>query len=110
MLPFAVLTLLLYLVSRELILAPRSGSNRIETGPSPMPSPELFFDTMFAPQRAAALKAAIDLEVFTAIGDGAGTVAAIAGRCQASERGDPDPVRHAHDQRVSDQDPATPTS
>lgn len=52
-----------------------------------MPSPELFFDTMFAPQRTAALKAAIDLEVFTAIGDGARTVAAIAKECAASERG-----------------------
>jgi ubiquinone/menaquinone biosynthesis C-methylase UbiE len=52
-----------------------------------MPSPELFFDTMFAPQRTAALKAAIDLEVFTAIGDGARMVADIAGRCQASVRG-----------------------
>jgi hypothetical protein len=28
-LPFAVLTLLLYLVSRELILAPRAGKNRL---------------------------------------------------------------------------------
>jgi predicted nicotinamide N-methyase len=52
-----------------------------------MPSPELFFDTMFAPQRTGALKAAIDLEVFTAIGDGARTVAAVADRCRASERG-----------------------
>jgi hypothetical protein len=32
-----------------------------------MPSPELFFDTMFAPQRVAALKASIVLEVFTII-------------------------------------------
>ena len=52
-----------------------------------MPSPELFFDTMFAPQRAAALKAAVDLAVFTAIGDGVRTVAEIADRCKASERG-----------------------
>lgn len=39
-----------------------------------MPSPELYFDTIFAFQRSAALKSAIDLEVFTAIGDGAWTV------------------------------------
>ena len=52
-----------------------------------MPSPELFFDTMFGPQRTAALKAAIDLEVFTIIGDGARTIAEIADRCGASERG-----------------------
>jgi len=51
------------------------------------PSPELFFDTAFALQRPAALRAAVDLDVFTAIGDGAGTVAAIAARCAASERG-----------------------
>jgi hypothetical protein len=52
-----------------------------------MPPPELFFDTMFAPQRTGALKAALDLELFTAIGDGASTVAAIADRCRASQRG-----------------------
>jgi ubiquinone/menaquinone biosynthesis C-methylase UbiE len=52
-----------------------------------MPSPELFFDTMFAPQRAAAVKAAIELDVFSAIADGAHTVSEIAGRCKASERG-----------------------
>jgi ubiquinone/menaquinone biosynthesis C-methylase UbiE len=52
-----------------------------------MPSPDLFFDTMFAHQRTAALKAAIELEFFTAIGEGATTVAALAARCAASERG-----------------------
>src|ERR1041384_4939060 len=38
-------------------------------------------------QRTAALKAAIDLDLFTAIGEGNGTVAALAKRCQAAERG-----------------------
>lgn len=51
------------------------------------PSPELFFDTMQAYQRTAALHAAIELDLFTAIGDGARTVSAIATQCQASERG-----------------------
>jgi len=51
------------------------------------PSPDLFFDTAFAPQRNAALKTAIDLEVFTAIDDGAAKVSEIAARCGASERG-----------------------
>jgi SAM-dependent methyltransferase len=51
------------------------------------PSPELFFDTMFAFQRTAALKAAIELEVFTAIGEGSRTVPDVARRCVASERG-----------------------
>ena len=54
---------------------------------SPMPSPELVFDTLFAYQRSAALNSAIDLEIFTAIDEGAHTAAAIAQRCDAAERG-----------------------
>ena len=42
---------------------------------------------MNAHQRTEALKAAIELEVFTAIGEGATTVADIAKRCNASEKG-----------------------
>ena len=51
------------------------------------PSPELFFANASAYQQTAALRAAIELEIFTAIGDGAGTVPAIAAQCKASERG-----------------------
>jgi SAM-dependent methyltransferase len=51
------------------------------------PSPETFFETMSAYQQTAALKAAVELELFTAIGEGAETVTAIAKRCAASERG-----------------------
>ena len=51
------------------------------------PSPQLFFDTAQAYQRTAALRAAIELDVFTIIGDGADTVPAIAAQCKASERG-----------------------
>jgi hypothetical protein len=40
-----------------------------------------------AHQRTAALKAAIDLDVFRAIGEGPGDVASIARQCAASERG-----------------------
>jgi ubiquinone/menaquinone biosynthesis C-methylase UbiE len=47
----------------------------------------LFFETINGYQRAAALKAAIELELFTAIGEGATTVEALALRCQASVRG-----------------------
>jgi ubiquinone/menaquinone biosynthesis C-methylase UbiE len=54
---------------------------------TPPPSAELVFDTLYAFQRSAALKTAIELDVFTAIGEGAQTVAAIASRCDASERG-----------------------
>jgi SAM-dependent methyltransferase len=51
------------------------------------PSPALVFDTLFAYQRTAALRAAIELDLFRAIGEGAGDVASIAKRCAASERG-----------------------
>lgn len=51
------------------------------------PSPLLFFDTVNAYQRTAALKAAIELGLFTAVAAGADTPAAIAGKTDASERG-----------------------
>ncbi|MBA2646428.1 MAG: methyltransferase domain-containing protein [Pyrinomonadaceae bacterium] len=51
------------------------------------PSPILFFDTINAHQRTAALKAAIDLDLFTAIGKGNATAQSIAQSCAASERG-----------------------
>ncbi|MGH9220400.1 MAG: methyltransferase [Vicinamibacterales bacterium] len=53
----------------------------------PMPSAEIVFDTLFAYQKSAALKTAIDLELFTAIDDGARTASAIAARTNVSERG-----------------------
>ena len=52
-----------------------------------LPTPERFFDMAFSFQRTGALKAAIDLEVFTAIAEGAETAAAIAKRCGGTERG-----------------------
>jgi len=51
------------------------------------PSPQLFFQTINAYQRTEGLKAAIELGVFTAIGEGKGTAAEIAQRTGASERG-----------------------
>jgi ubiquinone/menaquinone biosynthesis C-methylase UbiE len=51
------------------------------------PSPQLFFQTINAHQRTQALKAAIELEVFTAIGEGNQTAADIARRTGAAERG-----------------------
>jgi ubiquinone/menaquinone biosynthesis C-methylase UbiE len=51
------------------------------------PSPQLFFQTINAYQRTEALKAAIELEVFTAIGEGNATAPEIAKRCETSERG-----------------------
>jgi 2-polyprenyl-3-methyl-5-hydroxy-6-metoxy-1,4-benzoquinol methylase len=51
------------------------------------PNPGLVFDMVNAHQRSAALKAAIDLDLFRAVGDGSGDVASIARHCAASERG-----------------------
>jgi hypothetical protein len=54
---------------------------------SKQPSPQLFFQTINAHQQTEALKAAIELEVFTAIGEGNKTAADIANRVGAAERG-----------------------
>jgi 2-polyprenyl-3-methyl-5-hydroxy-6-metoxy-1,4-benzoquinol methylase len=51
------------------------------------PSPEIVFDTLQAYQRSVALKAGIDLDLFTAVADGNKSLSAIAGRIQASEKG-----------------------
>ena len=51
------------------------------------PSPALFFETVNAYQRTAALKGAVDLELFTAIGEGNETAEQIARRCNAAPRG-----------------------
>src|SRR5437588_11500105 len=51
------------------------------------PSPALIFDTLNAYQRSQAIKTAVELELFTAIGEGKTTVREIADRCGASERG-----------------------
>ncbi|MFY9610688.1 MAG: class I SAM-dependent methyltransferase [Blastocatellia bacterium] len=51
------------------------------------PSPALFFETITAYQRSDAMRAAIELDLFTAIGEGNLTAARIAVRCDASERG-----------------------
>jgi 2-polyprenyl-3-methyl-5-hydroxy-6-metoxy-1,4-benzoquinol methylase len=50
-------------------------------------TPGLVFEMLQAHQRTAALKAAIDLDVFGAVGEGPGDVASIARHCKASERG-----------------------
>jgi len=52
-----------------------------------MPSPQLFFETINAFQRTAAIRAALELDVFTAIADGHNTSAALATHCHAAERG-----------------------
>ena len=54
---------------------------------STMPSADVVFDTLFAYQRSAALKSAIELELFTAVDAGDQTPSALATRCGTSERG-----------------------
>ncbi|WP_456341456.1 methyltransferase family protein [Tolypothrix bouteillei] len=51
------------------------------------PSPALFLSTVNAYQRTAAIKAAIELDVFTAIGSGVEEATSLAQKCQTSERG-----------------------
>jgi predicted nicotinamide N-methyase len=54
---------------------------------SPAASPLRIFETLSAFHRTAALRSAIELDVFTAIGEGANKTPALAKRCAASERG-----------------------
>src|ERR1035437_2186165 len=51
------------------------------------PSPLLAFDTISAYQKTAAIKAAIELKIFTHIAAGATKASAIAARASAAERG-----------------------
>src|SRR6266568_2877452 len=51
------------------------------------PSPVLFWETVNAYQRTAALRAGIELGVFTAIGEGGDTAESLAARANASPRG-----------------------
>ena len=51
------------------------------------PTPERIFNTLAAFQQTAALKAGIELDVFTAIADGANTAPLLAAKTGAAERG-----------------------
>jgi SAM-dependent methyltransferase len=57
------------------------------TAHAQQPTPTLFFETITAYQRSEALRAAIELDLFTAIGEGNRTASQLAQRCDASERG-----------------------
>ena len=59
----------------------------MSTAVQTMPSPELFFESAFAYQKSAALKTAIDLDLFTAIGDTPSSVDQIAARTKSAPRG-----------------------
>jgi 2-polyprenyl-3-methyl-5-hydroxy-6-metoxy-1,4-benzoquinol methylase len=55
--------------------------------PASRPNPERIFNTMIAFQETEALKAAIELDIFTAIAEGVDTSAALATKTKAAERG-----------------------
>ncbi len=57
------------------------------TAQAQQPTPALFFETITAYQRSEAIKSAVELDLFTAVGEGSHTAAQIGSRCQASERG-----------------------
>ena len=57
------------------------------TAQAQQPTPALFFETITAYQRSEAIKSAIELDLFTAIGEGNHTASQIVARCQASDRG-----------------------
>jgi Dimerisation domain len=57
------------------------------TSAPPQPPPERFFNFVNAYEQTEAMKAAIELEIFTAIAEGNVSAAMIAKRCEAAERG-----------------------
>jgi len=59
----------------------------VEENQAAAPSPLLFFRTLNAYQQTEALKAALQMDLFTRIGEGAATAEAIAAACNVAERG-----------------------
>jgi predicted O-methyltransferase YrrM len=59
----------------------------MSTAAAPRPSPEKIFDALTRYQQTFALKAGIEVDLFTAIGEGANEPASLANRTQAAERG-----------------------
>jgi ubiquinone/menaquinone biosynthesis C-methylase UbiE len=57
-----------------------------EAQPGKQPTPALIFDTFNAFQRTQALKTAIEIELFTGVGEGNTTAPALAERCGGTER------------------------
>lgn len=57
------------------------------TQPAAMPTPERIFEVLNAYQQSEALKTAVELDLFAAIGAGENTPAKVAQRCKCSERG-----------------------
>src|SRR5438093_169858 len=63
------------------------GTNPGTTANPPAPSPALLFDTINGYQKTAAIKAGIELDVFTSMADAPATAQTIASHCHASPRG-----------------------
>jgi 2-polyprenyl-3-methyl-5-hydroxy-6-metoxy-1,4-benzoquinol methylase len=57
------------------------------TAPHQQLTPDRFFNAINAYEQTEAMKAAVELEIFTAIAEGNTTAASIAKRCEAAERG-----------------------
>jgi 2-polyprenyl-3-methyl-5-hydroxy-6-metoxy-1,4-benzoquinol methylase len=55
--------------------------------PHEQPTPEHFFNAINAYEQTEAMKAAVELEIFTAIAEGNSTAATIAKRCECADRG-----------------------
>src|SRR6266480_3329394 len=64
-----------------------SGKNSGGSASQPAPSPALLFDTINAYQKTAAIKAAIELDIFTALANSPATADVIARHAKASPRG-----------------------
>jgi len=73
--------------TREVVRGPQVETAKAVAPSATMPNPMRIFQTFNAFQQTAALRAAIELDVFTAIGDRQTTVEEIAQRAKASERG-----------------------
>ena len=69
------------------VKATPTGNSPGTTANQPAPSPALLFDAINAYQRTATIKAAIELDVFTAMAGAPATVEIIATHCHASPRG-----------------------
>lgn len=64
-----------------------TGQPASHSAPNQQPTPERIIDTLTAYQQSAALKTAIELDVFTAIAEGTTDSRGLAKRCNAAERG-----------------------
>jgi ubiquinone/menaquinone biosynthesis C-methylase UbiE len=74
-------------MKNSIATSPASAAHNPAGGASQPPSPMLLFDTITSYQKTAAIKAGIELDVFTPLVEAPSTAAAIAAHCKASPRG-----------------------